>query len=123
MSTDVTAILSGLEKGSLPIQSGLSAFLLKSREAPVEVLEALPYVLNHLETSQDFQTISTVLELLAELLGPCEDENVGITVAKTPFFYSTDPLLYPKFENVVILRSGNLYSLCSPGLSENYLFF
>ena len=32
----------------------------------------------------------------------------------TPFF-RTDPLLYHKFGNMVIFRSGNLYSLCSPG--------
>ena len=30
-------------------------------------------------------------------------------------FFRTDPLLYHKFENMVIFRSGNLYSLCSPG--------
>jgi len=29
-------------------------------------------------------------------------------------FYMTYPLLY-KYENMVIFRSGNLYSLCSPG--------
>ena len=29
-------------------------------------------------------------------------------------FYMTYPLLY-KYENMVIVRSGNLYSLCSPG--------
>ena len=38
-------------------------------------------------------------------------------------FYRTYPLLYQKFENMVIFRSGNLYSRCSPGLSENYSFF
>ena len=30
-------------------------------------------------------------------------------------FYRTDPLLYHKFENMVIFRPGNLYSLWSPG--------
>ena len=29
------------------------------------------------------------------------------------------PLLHHKFENIVIFRSGNLYSLCSPG-NQNY---
>lgn len=81
MSTDVSAILNGLEKGSLPTQSGLSAFLLKSRESPAEVVEALPFILRHLETSEELQSISTTLELLAELLGPCEDETVGERVS------------------------------------------
>ena len=30
-------------------------------------------------------------------------------------FYRTYPLLYHKFGNMVIFRSENLYSLCSPG--------
>ena len=30
-------------------------------------------------------------------------------------FLRTGPLLYHKFDNIVIFRSGNLYSLCSPG--------
>ena len=30
-------------------------------------------------------------------------------------FYMTNPLLDHKFEKMVIFRSGNLYSLCSPG--------
>ena len=33
----------------------------------------------------------------------------------TPFFHRTCPLLYHKFKNMIIFRSGNLYSLCSPG--------
>ena len=28
--------------------------------------------------------------------------------------FRTDPVLYHKFENMVIFRSGNLHSLCSP---------
>jgi len=39
----------------------------------------------------------------------------------TPFF-RMGPLLYKKFENMVIFRPGNLYSLCSPGNQENYSF-
>ena len=34
--------------------------------------------------------------------------------AKDAVFF-VGPLLYHKFGNMVILRSGNLYSLCSPG--------
>ena len=34
---------------------------------------------------------------------------------KDAVFYRTDSLLYQKFENMVIFRPGNLYSLCSPG--------
>ena len=30
-------------------------------------------------------------------------------------FFRTYPLLFHKFGNIVIFRSGNLYSLCSPG--------
>ena len=37
-------------------------------------------------------------------------------------FYRTYQLLYHKFENMVIFQSGNLYSFCSPGNQENYLF-
>ena len=37
----------------------------------------------------------------------------------TPFF-RTAPLLYHKFENMVICRSGNLYSLCSPGNQDYF---
>ena len=40
---------------------------------------------------------------------------------KAPFF-RMDSLLYNKLENRLIFLSGNLYSLCSPGLSENYSF-
>jgi len=29
--------------------------------------------------------------------------------------FRTDPLLFHKFGNIVFFRSGNLYSLCSPG--------
>ena len=29
-------------------------------------------------------------------------------------FFRTDPLFYNKFENMVIFRSGNLYTFCSP---------
>ena len=35
----------------------------------------------------------------------------------TPFF-RTDPLSYHKFENMVMFRSWNLYTLCSPGNPE-----
>jgi len=38
------------------------------------------------------------------------DENDG----KAPFF-RTDPLLYHKFDNMVLFRPGTLYSLYSPG--------
>ena len=40
-------------------------------------------------------------------------------------FYRTDPLLYPKFENMVIFRSGNYNTTLyprKPGLSEKYSF-
>ena len=40
------------------------------------------------------------------------------STALTPFF-RTDPLLYYKFGNMLLFRSGNLYSLCSPG-NQNY---
>ena len=41
--------------------------------------------------------------------------ELGAVVGKlTPFFYRTYPLLYHKVGNMVIFRSGNLYSLCSP---------
>ena len=33
----------------------------------------------------------------------------------TPIIFRTDPLLHHIFGNMVIFRSGNLYSLCSPG--------
>jgi len=35
--------------------------------------------------------------------------------SKDAVFFMTDPLLYHKFENIVIFRSGYLYSFCSPG--------
>jgi len=44
-------------------------------------------------------------------------------------FFRTDPLSYHKFENMVIFRQGNLYTLCSPGNQDYqkiihfYLFF
>jgi len=38
--------------------------------------------------------------------GAAEGEN------NDAVFYRTDPLFYHKFENMVIFRSGNLYSLC-----------
>ena len=49
---------------------------------------------------------------------PITPSNVRSLIAKTPFF-RTRPLLYLKFENIVIFRSGNLYSLCSPGNQDN----
>ena len=81
MSIDVSVILQGLDSGSIPVVSGLSAFLLKSRDSPVDVLTALPYVLSQLESSTDSTTISTALELLTELLGPNEEECVGVQAA------------------------------------------
>jgi len=41
--------------------------------------------------------------------------NNQLETANDAVFLSTDPPLYHKFENMVIFRSGNLYSLCSPG--------
>jgi len=35
-------------------------------------------------------------------------------------FYWTYPVLYHKYENMAIFRSGNLYSLCSPGNQHNH---
>jgi hypothetical protein len=71
MSVDVSVILNGLETGSIPVQSGISALLLKSRDSPAEVVSAIDYILQLLETSQDFGAVSTSLELLSELLGEC----------------------------------------------------
>ena len=43
------------------------------------------------------------------------DPNETIEDRLDAVFYRTDPLLYHKFENIVIYRSGNLYWLSSPG--------
>ena len=42
----------------------------------------------------------------------CQLRRLG-TLPMTPFF-RTDSLLYQKFENMVLFRWGNVYSLCSP---------
>ena len=47
--------------------------------------------------------------------------KILILVQKLEFdavFFTTDQLLYHKFEDILFFWSGNLYSLCSPGLSE-----
>ena len=62
-------------------------------------------------------TISTVVAMVEAIDRP--NNAIGITTnipmryAMTPFF-RTYPLLYHKFGNMVIVCSGNLYSLSSP---------
>jgi len=47
----------------------------------------------------------------------CNPADLHIFNTKTPFFRS-DPLLYQKFETILIFWSGKLYLLCSPGNRE-----
>ena len=45
--------------------------------------------------------------------GAMDDKKNFMENARTPFF-RTDPPVYHKFENMIIFRSGNVYSLCTP---------
>ena len=60
-----------------------------------------------LQSFEEFK--NRILEQQKALQKELRDER------KDAVFYRTDPLLYHKFGNVLIFRSGNLYSLCSPG--------
>jgi len=62
------------------------------------------------------QTTGTNSALISALQMLCRSSPMRIfSTLLTPFFYRTYPLLYHKFGNMVFFRSGNLYSLCSPG--------
>ena len=67
--------------------------------------------------SSGLNEIETSTEASADDIDNNQFDNVDVLYVKpkTPFFYRTYPLLNDKFANTVIFRSGNLYSLCSPG--------
>ena len=62
------------------------------------------------------------------LIGWADFWRLGGYFGPNDAVFSTDPLLYHKFENIVIFRPGCLYSLCSPGNQDyqkiiHFLFF
>lgn len=82
--TDVAVILQSLESGTLPMQSGLSALLMKSRDNPVEVLSSIPFLIKRLSSENDLNKISIILNIFCELLGAStESESVGASTAES----------------------------------------
>ncbi|CAG5111689.1 Oidioi.mRNA.OKI2018_I69.chr2.g5968.t2.cds [Oikopleura dioica] len=81
--TDVAVILQSLESGTLPMQSGLSALLMKSRDNPVEVLSSVPFLVQRLSNENDLNKISIILNIFCELLGASESERVGDSTAES----------------------------------------
>ena len=81
--TDVAVILQSLESGTLPMQSGLSALLMKSRDNPVEVLSSVPFLVQRLSNENDLNKISIILNIFCELLGASESESVGDSTAES----------------------------------------
>jgi len=80
--TDVAVILQSLEAGSLPMASGLSALLMKSRDDPVEVFASVPFLIQQLSSENDLNKISIILNIFCELLGASERESAGDATAE-----------------------------------------
>jgi hypothetical protein len=80
--TDVAVILQSLEAGSLPMQSGLSALLMKSRDDPVEVFASVPFLIQQISSENDLNKISIILNIFCELLGASERESAGDATAE-----------------------------------------
>ena len=76
------------------------------------------------------KTYSTQRSLNAHLASHAREEGypAGMDPARVTnynhaVFYKTDPILYHRFRNMVIFRSGNLYSLSSPRNQHYQILF